>query len=327
VGVLIGQSTCPPLSFADFIVWSFPVMLLMLAATIVLLGWWYRKDIRLLTERLEARRGIGLGLGPLVRVPYQRGLLILACLIAFIALHAWIEGALGLAPNTVLMVAPLVTAGVLMVWRHGRARHYIETEVEWWTLLFFMMLFAKAGTLEQTQVTQVIADGFSGHIAHQGLLMPVIIGMTAVGSAFLDNIVFVAAFMPVVDKLDHTPLVWALLHGACMGGNITMIGSTANIVALGLLEKRYRTQIRFGEWVKIGLLVGLATCAISWGCLFLLAPHMPSTLERHQEANFLVADAAASSFKCRNPKCGKEWDAGGRRVLGAEAAPAPRAGE
>jgi Na+/H+ antiporter NhaD/arsenite permease-like protein len=47
----------------------------------------------------------------------------------------------------------------------------------------------------------------------------------------VDNIVFVAAFMPAVNKLELTPLLWAILQGTCLGGNITMIGSTANIVA------------------------------------------------------------------------------------------------
>jgi Na+/H+ antiporter NhaD/arsenite permease-like protein len=59
-------------------------------------------------------------------------------------------------------------------------------------------------------------------------------------------------------------LWWALLFGACFGGNITMIGSTANIVALGMLEKRYRTRIVFMEWFKVGLLAGLLACLVAW---------------------------------------------------------------
>ena len=109
-----------------------------------------------------------------------------------------------------------------------------------------------------------------------------IIFISAIGSAFVDNIVFVAAFMPVVNKLEHTPLLWALLQGACLGGNITMIGSTANIVALGMLEKRYRTQIYFFEWVKIGAVVGLISCLIAWGGIALLTPYMPTKQERLQ---------------------------------------------
>lgn len=285
VGILIGQNATPPLSFVDFITWSFPVMLVALCATLVILMYWFRRDIKLLSERLKARREMGLGLGPLVRVPYRRSLAILLGMLCFIALHHSIEEYLHLAPNTVLIVAPLVIAGLLMIWRHERARHYIEADVEWWTLLFFMMLFAVAGTLEHTRVTAEIAGSFQQVFGDRpSVLTPLIIGISALGSAFVDNIVFVAAFMPVVNKLQQTPLLWALLHGACLGGNITMIGSTANIVALGMLEKRYRTQIHFFQWLKVGAVVGLVTCLISWGSIVMMSSRMPTHRQRMEEA-------------------------------------------
>jgi Na+/H+ antiporter NhaD/arsenite permease-like protein len=281
VGILIGQNAEPPLSFVDFLQWSFPIMLVSLVATLGMLMWWFRADIRLLTERLQARRELGLGLGPLVQVPYKRGLAILIGMISFIALHHHIEHRLGLAPNTILIVAPLVIAGLLMMWRHARARHYIEADVEWWTLLFFMMLFAVAGTLEETQVTVRIADSFQDTFGHRpALLVPLIIALSAIGSAFVDNIVFVAAFLPIVNKLGQTPLLWALVLGTCFGGNITMIGSTANIVALGMLEKRYRTSIHFLHWLKVGAVVGLVTAIIAWAGVAILAPRMPTVEQR-----------------------------------------------
>jgi Na+/H+ antiporter NhaD/arsenite permease-like protein len=284
VGIVIGQNASPPLSFTDFLTWSFPIMLVTLSASVGVLMYWFRRDIRLLSERLDARREMGLGLGPLVEVPYKRGLAILVGMICFIALHHWLEGRLGLAPNTVLIVAPLVIAGMLMLWRHERARHYVEADVEWWTLLFFMMLFAVAGTLEETRVTARIAGYFQQVFGNQpSVLTPVIIGISAFGSAFVDNIVFVAAFMPIVNKLEQTPLLWALLQGACLGGNITMIGSTANIVALGMLEKRYRTHIHFFEWFRIGAIVGLVSCLIAWAGIAILSPYMPTVVQRQQK--------------------------------------------
>jgi len=287
VGIFIGQNAQPPLTFVDFLQWSFPIMIVSLVMTLFLLLFYYRKEIALLDDRLRARREMGLGLGPLVQIPYKRGLAILAGMIVFIALHHSIERWLGLAPNTMLMVAPLIVAGILMIWRHERARHYIEADVEWWTLLFFMMLFAVAGTLEHTGVTRRMADGFAGVFGtNTTVLIPVVMVIAALGSAFVDNIVFVAAFMPVVNELAQTPLVWALLLGACYGGNITMIGSTANIVALGMLEKRYRAHILFAEWLKVGALVGIVSGLLAWGGVTLLAPYMPSTAER-------VARAAA----------------------------------
>ncbi len=282
VGILIGQNASPPLGFIDFMKWSFPIMLLTLSLSICVLLYLFRRDIRLLSERLDTRREMGLGLGPLVQVPYKRGLGILVGMIGFIALHHHLESYLGLAPNTILIVAPLLIAGLLMIWRHERARHYIEADVEWWTLLFFMMLFAVAGALQHTRVTEEIAGHFQTAFGNRpSVLTPVIIGISAFGSAFVDNVVFVAAFMPIVNKLEHTPLLWALLQGACLGGNATMIGSTANIVALGMLEKRYRTHVHFFEWLKAGVIVAVFSCLVAWIGIAVLSPYMPTKRTAH----------------------------------------------
>jgi len=157
-----------------------------------------------------------------------------------------------------------------MVFRSHRARHYIEQSVEWWSLLFFMMLFAVSASLEACGVTDVIA----GQIAPDGatpskyLLTPLIVAITAVGSAFVDNIVFVSTFIPIIKKVVATapemqPLWWALLFGACFGGNITAIGSTANLVAISMLGKRYSIKVAFLEWLKVGVLVGFVSCAVA----------------------------------------------------------------
>jgi Na+/H+ antiporter NhaD/arsenite permease-like protein len=274
VGILIGHKA--GLTFEDFMVWAFPVMLVSLCVALAILLVFYRHEIAQLTERLRGRREMGLGLGPLVRVPYRRGLVLLGALMVLIASHHRVERLLGVETNTMLIVAPLVVAGVLMILRRDRARHYIETEVEWWTLLFFMLLFAVAGTLEHTEVTNRIAKDFSGSFSGaRSLMLPVILFTSALGSAFVDNVVFVAAFVPVVKDLHQTPLWWALLFGACFGGNATMVGSTANIVALGMLEKRYRGHIRFLDWLKVGALVSLVTCLVAWAALTLLARLMP----------------------------------------------------
>ncbi len=281
VGIMIGLKG--GFHFQDFLIWSFPVMLMALTVTLIILCFYFRKDIALMDERLQQRRDMGLELGPLVKVPYRRGLFILMAMIALIGSHHFLEQQLGLETNTLLVVAPLVVAGFLMIWRYKRARHYIEAEVEWWTLLFFMMLFAVAGSLQQSGVTRAIALDFQAAFADvPHLLAPAVIFASAIGSAFVDNIVFVAAFIPVVDQINQTPLWWGLLFGACFGGNITMIGSTANIVALGMLEKRYRAHIYFFEWLKIGAVVGLVSCLLAWGALALLSPYMP---ERPQKAD------------------------------------------
>ena len=267
VGILVGKHA--GLSFGDFIEHATPVMLLSLAVTLLILMVWYRKDIALLNTRLLEHRAESRGLGPLVKIPYKRSLVIMLVSVAFIASHHGIESALGLSPNTMLICAPLTIAGVLMLYRSRRARHYIEREVEWWTLLFFMMLFAVASALSATGVTGLVADRFMAAFGtSKYVLTPLIIGVTAIGSAFVDNIVFVASFIPIIKKivLEHPelqPLWWALLFGSCYGGNITAIGSTANIVALGMLEKHSGARIGFFEWLKVGLFAGFVTCAVA----------------------------------------------------------------
>ncbi len=130
-------------------------------------------------------------------------------------------------------------------------------------------------------MTERIADAIVAEFAARAsILLPVILGISTLGSAFVENIVFVAAFVPVVTRLESTPLLWALLHGACLGGNITMIGSTANIAAVGLVEKRYWTAVNFFTWLKTGFMVGVLSFLVAWGGLSLLSPHMPTMEER-----------------------------------------------
>ena len=294
VGILIGQNAMPPLSFNDFMIWSFPVMLVELAVVYVFLLWNFRREIREMDEGLRRRRESGLTLGPIVKVPHGLALTILFLLMALLSLHTVFEGLLGLPRNTMLIMTPLLLSGLLMLWRRDHVRLYIERDVEWVTLIFFMMLFAAAGTLESTRVTEWAADGFAGTFGeYPHLLLPVILGISAVFSAFIENIVFVAAFMPVVVKLEETPLLWALLHGACLGGNITMIGSTANIAALGLLEKRYWTRVNFFAWLKTGVMVGILSCLVAWGGLAVLSPYMPTLQERMREAGIEPIAATA----------------------------------
>lgn len=272
VGILIGTKATPvPLSFGDFIVHATPIMFLSLVATFLVLLVYYRRDIRLLDERLAERRAGNIGLGPIVEIPYRAGLAILVVSLAFIASHHPLEHWLGLAPNTMLVAAPLTIAGLIMVFRSHRARHYVESSIEWWSLLFFMMLFAVSFALEHCGVTDVIAAEIApadGAAPSKYLLTPMIVAITAVGSAFVDNIVFVSTFIPIVKEIvkahaEMQPLWWALLFGACFGGNITAIGSTANLVAISMLGKRYSIKVAFLEWLKIGLLVGFVSCAVA----------------------------------------------------------------
>ena len=305
VGIYIG--TKGMLSFGDFMLWAFPLMLLALAATVALTLFVFRRQLREFDLRLRDRLDQGLSLAPVVEVPYKAGLVLIILTVLAIASHHPLESALGLAKNSVLLITPLICAGIVMILKPGRARHYIEHEVDWWTLLFFMLLFAVAGTLEYTEVDLVTARYFSSVCGSAvTVLVPFIFGVSAIGSAFVDNVIFVAAFCPVIEQLSNSvkdlPLWWALLFGACFGGNITMIGSTANIVALGMLEKRSGHHFTFFQWFRIGAASTLLAGLIAVGGLLLLEPLMPdryanvrfSALHRNAEKTFAGKNAILS---------------------------------
>lgn len=288
VGIFIGNKA--GFTFSQFLVGATPVAAAALVVTLLLTMFWFRKDIKLMTERMEEHRQKHAGLGPAIKIPYKTGLFILLSTVCIIAFHHQIEHALALGgeanKNAFLIMTPLIVAGILMIWRPSRARHYVEHDVEWWTLLFFMLLFAIAGSLNEQGITKNLADNLTKTVKGGPTgMIPFVIVISSLGSAFVDNIVFVAAFTPVIQSLldpsiggsEYSVLWWALLFGACYGGNITVVGSTANIVASGLLEKHGFHPIKFSDWIKIGALVGLATALVAWAMLLIMPVPKPMT--------------------------------------------------
>jgi len=277
IGILIASKS--GLTFEDFIVKAFPLAALCLLVTIFILLFWYRKPVRFLNEQME-RLGANEILLRLISVPPEENLKIslgiFGVMLIFISLHHRMELAWSLPPNTVLLVVPLVTSGLIMVWKHRKARKFIEKDVEWWTLLFFLLLFVQAGTLKYTGATIFIAKHMLEATGNNlNLLISSMLWISTIGSSVLDNVVLVAAFIPVVQgfqdlNLNLQPLWWALLFGGCLGGNITLIGSTANIVAVGIVEKEKHLKISFLTWFWVGLSVGLVTVLIVMSALIFL---------------------------------------------------------
>jgi len=274
IGILI--ATKSGLTFEDFILKAFPLMLICLLVTIFIILFCYRKNIRMLDNQIK-KMGANEILIRLISVPPEKelkiSLFIFGTTLFFIALHHRLELWWNLENNTVLLIIPLISAGCVMIWKHKKAREFIEKDVEWWTLLFFLLLFAQAGTLKYTGFTDVIAKKLILLTRHSiGCLLSIVLWISTFASSVLDNVVLVASFIPVVQSLNLgvNSLWWALLFGGCFGGNITLIGSTANIVALGILEKERNIKISFFKWLKIGLVVGLVTTLIVWIALLYL---------------------------------------------------------
>jgi len=277
IGILIASKS--GLTFEDFMLKAFPLAMICLVITIAITMFWYRKSLQKLDEKIR-ELGANELLVRLISVPPERelrvSLAVFGIMLFFISLHHRLEVAWGLVPNTVLLVVPLITSGCVMIWKHSRARKFIEKDVEWWTLLFFLLLFVQAGTLKYTGTTVFIAKKIIALTGdNQALLTGAILWISAIGSSILDNVVLVAAFIPVIQgftalKVNLQPLWWALLFGGCFGGNITLIGSTANIVALGILEKEKNIRMTFFRWFWVGLTVGVVTTGVIWVALITL---------------------------------------------------------
>lgn len=277
IGILIASKS--GLTFEDFISKAFPLAMVCLTAAIFIVSIWYRKAMKQLDMHIKDL-GANEILIRLISVPPDRelklGLAVFGATLFFIAIHHRLEVLLGLGANTVLLTMPLFSSGCVMIWKWRKARRYIEKDVEWWTLLFFMLLFAQAGTLKFTGTTDTLAYKLSGLVSNNiAFLTGAVLWIAAFGSSILDNVVLVAAFIPVIQSfkeigINTNSLWWALLFGGCFGGNITLVGSTANIVALGILEKERGIRINFFRWLGIGLTVGLVTTAIVWIALLFL---------------------------------------------------------
>jgi Na+/H+ antiporter NhaD/arsenite permease-like protein len=187
-----------------------------------------------------------------------------------LVLHTQIEALLGLKKNTMLIGTAMIGAGAVLLIEGHKARELVERRVDWWTLTFFMLFFASVGTLHYTGVTKFLADAVGDVFGTNPLTtLPAFYTLTGLMSAFMDNVLAVAFWIPVVQEMEAAGLGskylwWTMLKGGTYMGNLTLIGSTANIVAVGMVERQRLAHITFRDWIKPGILVGvLPTSAVA----------------------------------------------------------------
>ena len=180
----------------------------------------------------------------------------------------------GFIPNWGLESGTIAVAGASMLLLltmpdREKALEYVLSKVEWTTIFFFVGLFVLVGGLE--------VNGIINWMAAQTMLLtggePVsttmsVLWLSALMSAFVDNIPFVATMIPLVQDMgamgysDLEPLWWALSLGACLGGNGTVIGASANVVALGL-ARQHNLRVSFMQYFAVGFPLMLLSVAIS----------------------------------------------------------------
>lgn len=169
--------------------------------------------------------------------------------------------------------AAIALAGAfLLLLIAGRGHDFIEhalDKVEWTTIFFFIGLFVAVAGLIETGIIGVLAQKAialtNGDLTKTSLL---ILWMSAILSAFLDNIPFVATMIPMIFDMGEMgitnlePLWWSLALGACLGGNGSIIGASANLIVAGMAAER-GTNISFIRFFKVGFPLMILSIAIS----------------------------------------------------------------
>jgi Na+/H+ antiporter NhaD/arsenite permease-like protein len=192
-----------------------------------------------------------------------------------LVLHASLEKMLGLQKNTLLIGIALLSAGISLLLDRERAREIVEKRVDWWTLSFFLMLFASVGTLKYVGTTEVITQSLLSWVGKNPKILFIVLTWTiGILTGFMDNVLAVATFVPIVQDIaqmgiDVTPIWWGVLFGGTLFGNLTMIGSTANIVAIGIIERQKIGHITFTQWIKPGAIISILTLVIATLLIYL----------------------------------------------------------
>ena len=257
-------------SFIDFLNHMLPVSVVLMALLLVYARLVFRKSIVVQSEqrlglmRMDAKAAI---VDPVLA---RRSVIVLAVTILGFVIHGFVH----LEPATIAVAG----AAVLMIWARLDPHESFE-DVEWAGLLFFIGLFIVVGALLETGVITSLADQLADWTGNDPFVTSIaMVWFAGIASGIVDNIPLAAAMVPVVHELsavmDVQPLWWSLALGADLGGNLTVIGASANVILITLAE-REGNKITFRQFLVHGVPVTLVTLVVAtlyvWGRYFLLA--------------------------------------------------------
>ena len=255
--IMIGSAA--GLSFTDFITNTGVAVLFVLAATIVCFYFIYGRKLHVEPEAMDSILQLDEN-----KAIKDRSLLIKSVVMILLVVFGFVfHSQLHLESCTIALTAAAV---MLLIGRQDVEE--IVAGVEWTTILFFTGLFIVVGGLQETGVIQILANGLMDLTeGHMTLTILLILWVSAIVSSFLDNTPFVATLIPLIltmqsSGVDVTPLWWAVSLGACLGGNGTLIGASANVVLSGI-SNRHGFPITFASYFKVGFPLMLVSVAIS----------------------------------------------------------------
>ncbi|MFZ5648429.1 MAG: SLC13 family permease [Bacillota bacterium] len=264
--IMIGSAT--ELGFMDFVINLTPVVAVVYVISIFILRIIYRKQ---LVSTPELQKNImNMNEQDEIKDPVilKRCLLVLFLTMTGFVAHQYIH-----IESSVIAISG---ASLLLLLSRQDPEHALR-DIEWAVIFFFIGLFVIVGALEHVGVIKTLAkytlEVTGSNILASGML---ILWISAIASAFVDNIPFVAAMIPLIQDMGQLGgmenldfLWWSLSLGACFGGNGTIIGASANVVVVGIAEKR-GTYISFLGFFKIAFPLMLMSIVIATGYLWML---------------------------------------------------------
>lgn len=260
--ILIGSAA--DLDFAAFLGALGPPALLSLGACLLTVRVMFRHDLEV---HADVRASVmALDEEEVVTDPatLRRSLVVIGLTILGFLLHGW----LGYEPATVALLG----ATVLMLIERADVESVLS-EVEWKTLLFFVGLFILVEGIVQVGIVRSFADGVIALSGGDPTVTTIgLLWFSGIASGIVDNIPYTATMLPVVKQIGATgmtiePLWWALALGACLGGNATVIGASANVIAANLAG-RAGHPIGFFKFLRHGAVIVVESLLISTGYLW-----------------------------------------------------------
>lgn len=255
--IMIGSSV--GLSFMDFLKNDAPVILPMLFITTYIFVLIYKK--KLLAKKENKDKILQMNEYEAIKDTklLVKCLVVLALTVAGFVLH----GTLHLESATIA-----ISGAVVLLFISGMKPEKIFKEVEWKTIFFFVGLFMLVGGIKEAGIIEMLARGVLDLTKGDLVLTSMaILWVSAIASAFVDNIPFVATMIPMIKDMgtlsgmNLAPVWWALSLGACLGGNGTIIGASANVIATGIAEE-HGHKITFGGYFKLAFPVMILTIVL-----------------------------------------------------------------
>ncbi|TFG82707.1 MAG: hypothetical protein E4H20_07100 [Spirochaetales bacterium] len=258
--IMIGSAS--GFSFMDFLLNLSPVVIVILIAFSGFITLVFRKKLKVSNERKARIMDFDESKAITDKVLLWKSLLVLGLVIVAFLLH----GALGLEPATVALSG----AALLLIISGYKEVETIFAEIEWTTVLFFLGLFMIVGALVDIGVMGLLSKSLlSATSGHLRVTTFAILWGSGILSAFVDNIPFVATMIPLIKDMSQSlgasavePLWWALSLGACLGGNGTLIGASANVISAGISAKNGH-PISFMQFFKYGSIFMIISLIIS----------------------------------------------------------------